>query len=150
MKATATVLSNNVLVRGKKEHIKITPMKLQKLLYYICVKYIKETGKYPLSEPFEVWKYGPVLPSVYSEFKPYGSSPISSYAKNAKNQSKIVDEDANPILSSCIDYVWHKYKHYSGPELARKTHQKSSGWYSAYQQYHDTISVKEMENDGTI
>jgi len=73
-------------------------MKLQKLLYYVCVKYVQETEKMPISENFEVWKYGPVLPSVYAEFKPYGSRPIDGFARNAKGDAKKVNENANPIL----------------------------------------------------
>ena len=79
MKAVATVLSNNILFRAKKDHIPVTPMKLQKLLYYVCVKYVQDTGTTPIAEPFLVWKYGPVAPSVYAEFKSYGSKPIKSY-----------------------------------------------------------------------
>jgi len=150
MRASATVLSNNILIRAKRDNIKITPMKLQKLLYYTCVKYVKETGELPISEHFEVWKYGPVIPAVYSEFRPFGSSAITSYSKNAKGKSKMVDEDCNPILSSCIDYVWRKYKNLTGIELSKKTHQEGSGWFSAFQKDNATISKEEMQKDGTI
>ncbi len=68
MKASALVLSNNVLYRGRRDKVKISPMKLQKLLYYVCVMYAKRTGVLPISEHFEVWKSGPVLPSVHSEY----------------------------------------------------------------------------------
>lgn len=150
MKAVATVLSNNILLRAKREGIKVTPMKLQKLLYYVCVKFVQETGTTPISEQFEVWQYGPVAPSVYSEFKPYGASPIKQFAKNARGEAKVVDEDANPLLADCINYVWSRYKNYSGIELSRKTHQKGSGWYAAYQGDRDAISVEEMQSDTTI
>lgn len=125
-------------------------MKLQKLLYYICVKYVKETGISPIFERFEVWKYGPVIPSVYSEFKMYGASPIRGFAYNAQKKAMLVDEDANPILKSCINYIWNSLKTFDGPELARRTHQKGSGWYSAYQNGSEIISMEEMKNDSTI
>lgn len=150
MKAVATVLSNNILVRAKNENIKVTPMKLQKLLYYICVKYVKEVGDTPISEQFEVWQYGPVIPSVYSEFKPFGSSPIKQFARNAKGIAKMVDEEANPILTDCINYIWSRYKNYSGIDLSRKTHQRGSGWFSAYQNDREVISIEEMNDDTTI
>lgn len=150
MKAVATILSNNILLRAKREKINVTPMKLQKLLYYICVKYAKETGTSPISEQFEVWQYGPVVPSVYSEFKPYGASPIKQLAKNAVGESNMVDEDANPLLTDCINYVWSRYKNFSGIELSKKTHQRGSGWFVAYQAEKETISVEEMMNDTTI
>lgn len=150
MRAAATVLSNNILVRAKRENIKVTPMKLQKLLYYVCVKYVQETGSSPISEHFEVWKYGPVAASVYAEFKPFGSSPITSFAQNAKGKAKMVDEEYNPTLRLCIDYVWNKLKSCSGVELSARTHQSGSGWYSAFQKDEEAISTEEMRNDSTI
>lgn len=150
MKAVATVLCNNILVRAKKEKIQVTPMKLQKLLYYVCVKYVQETGKNPISESFEVWEYGPVVPSVYAEFKPYGSGCIKSFSRNAKGDSKKVDEDANPTLRKCLEYVWGKFKYFPGIELSKLTHQNGSGWYTAFQRDDEIISVKDMEHDTTI
>lgn len=150
MKAVATVLSNNILLRAKREHIQVTPMKLQKLLYYVCAKYVKETGGSPISEQFEVWDYGPVVPSVYSEFKPFRASPINRFSKNAKGEAKIVDEEANPILTDCINYVWSRFKNLDGIELAKRTHLKGSGWYVAFQRDDEIITLEDMENDKTI
>ncbi|WP_312279289.1 type II toxin-antitoxin system antitoxin SocA domain-containing protein [Oscillibacter sp.] len=147
MKATAQNLSNNILVRAKREHIAVTPMKLQKLLYYVCVQYVKKTGILPIFERFEPWPYGPVIPSVYSEFKTFGSSPIKSYARNAEGKAKMVDEDANPVLKSCIDDIWNKYKNWGAVDLSKKTHTAGSGWYAAYQRSGETISEEEMRND---
>ncbi len=150
MKASAQSLCNNVLTRARKEKIDVTPMKLQKLLYYICVKYVKETGVFPLYEHFEVWKYGPVIPSIYAEFKPFGSSPIKNLTCNAKRKSMMVDEDANPTLKKCINYVWDNLKTYDGVALAKRTHQESGGWYAAYQKRNVIISTEEMKNDRTL
>ncbi len=150
MRASAVVLSNNILQRGKQDNVEISPMKLQKLLYYVCVMYAKRTGKLPISEHFEVWKYGPVLASVYSEFRPFGAKPITSYSLNAKGKANIVDESCNPILRDCLDCVWRKMKDYSAIDLSERTHKKGSGWYSAYQKYKDAISTEEMINDESL
>lgn len=150
MRAAATVLSNNILVRAKKENIPVTPMKLQKLLYYVCVKYVKETGYSPISEHFEVWQYGPVVSTVYAEFKPFGAKNITKPYKNVKGEVKIINEDIAPILKFCIDYVWSKLKNYSGIELSERTHQRGSGWYAAFQAGKSAISTEEMRNDSTL
>ena len=140
MKAVATVLSNNLLIRARQENIKVTPMKLQKLLYYVCVKYVKETGEMPVSEPFEVWQYGPVIPSVYHEFKSFRAAGINKFA----------DEDSSPILTDCINFVWSRLKHFTGIELGQRTHQKGSGWYKAYQRDDEIITLEDMKGDTTI
>lgn len=148
--ASALSLCNNILSRAHKEKIEVSPMKLQKLLYYICVKYVKETGVSPVMERFEVWKYGPVVSSVYSVFKPFGSSPIKGYYRNVKGDVRVIDEKNNSLIKYCIDYVWDNFKHTGAIDLAKRTHKRGSGWYSAFQKHHDTISIKEMEDDITI
>ncbi len=149
MKALATDLCNNVLQRAKAENIGITPMKLQKLMYYICRDYVLETGQLPISEQFEVWKYGPVLPSVYGEFRHFGANPITEYAKDARGHSYKVSEDENPIISKVIDIVWAKYKRKTGVELSQMTHLPGSGWYSAFMSRREKITLEDMKNDTT-
>lgn len=147
MKALASALSNNILVRGERDNIPISPMKLQKLLYYVCRDYVQETGQSPIEEQFEVWQYGPVIPSVYGEFKQFGSRPITSYAKDAMGHSFIVRERSNPILSRVLDVAWAKYKNMSGVELSELTHKGTSGWYTAYVAGRDKITLEDMKND---
>jgi len=150
MKASAQNLCNNILMRAHKEEIEVSPMKLQKLLYYVCVMYVQETGSFPILERFEVWKYGPVIPSIYIEFKPFGSAPIKGFALNSKGKAMIVDEDINPVIKKCINYIWNKFKNFSAIALAERTHQRGSGWYSAFQKNKEIISQEEMFNDKTI
>lgn len=149
MKAAATVLCNNILARGRKEKIKISPMKLQKLMYYVCCGYVQQTGELPISELFEVWQYGPVLPSVYEEFKAFHANPIKCYATDAQGTAHIVSERDNPILHSVLCSVWEKHKMKSGIELSKMTHQPNSGWYIAYQEGRENISLEDMKNDKT-
>lgn len=149
MKALATNLCNNILVRGKDEKIAITPMKLQKLMYFTCRDYVHQTGNTPIGELFEVWKYGPVLPSVYAEFKPFGSNPITSFARDATGKPKKVSESKNPILAQVLDVTWAKYKRFTAVQLSAMTHKEGSGWYRAYMEDRDRITVEDMANDRT-
>jgi len=149
MKALATNLCNNVLRRGKDEKIPITPMKLQKIMYYICRDYVIETDQMPIDEQFEVWQYGPVLPSLYVEFKKFGARPITKYSKDASGHIYQVSEDINPILSRVIDIVWAKNKRKTGIELSKMTHESGSGWYRAFIEGREKITVEDMKNDTT-
>ena len=149
MKALATNLCNNILLRGKRDHVAITPMKLQKLMYYVCRDYVHQTGDMPIGEKFEVWKYGPVLPSVYAEFKPFGAYPITAFARDATGRPKTVSESKNPILAQVLDITWAKYKRLSAVELSAMTHKEGSGWYRAYMDDRDRISLEDMANDRT-
>lgn len=150
MAAIATNLCNNILNRGKKEKIPITQMKLQRILYYICRDYVVKTEEYPLYEKFQVWKYGPVLPSVYGTFESFKSKPITLYAKDVDGFARKVNESKNPILATAIDIVWAKCKRLTGIQLSKITHEKGSGWYAAFQRDDEIITVEDMLNDSTL
>lgn len=147
MKASSTVLCNNILYRGNRDGIRITPMKLQKLMYFVCRDYVKSYGASPISEQFEVWQYGPVLPSVYSEFKSFRSNPISGYAKDASGNVYMVREDSSPDLAMIIDNIWRKYHSFSGVDLSRITHKTESGWYRAFSERRSYITEEDMKHD---
>lgn len=147
MKAVSTVLCNNILNRGFKEKISISPMKLQKLMYFICMDYTRKNGTSPISEQFEVWQFGPVLPSIYAEFKAFGSKPIKEYAKDANGKAFMVNEERNPRLAETIDHIWRRYKNMTGIELSQITHQTRSGWYKAYADGRAYITESDMRYD---
>ena len=66
---TALDVANTFLERANKEKIDITPMKLQKLIYLLYKNYLKDTRSKLFWDGFEVWQYGPVIPSVYAAFQ---------------------------------------------------------------------------------
>lgn len=150
MKASPLILCNNLLERGKRDGIPITSMKLQKLLYYVSVKYLRETGTAPIAEQFQVWKYGPVLASVYGQFRAYQDRPIRKPVLNHKGKVPVVDEDAAPVLAACLEYAWRRLGRCSGRELSQRTCQEGSGWHWAYQNGEELIPWEAVKNDTTL
>nr|DAM47976.1 MAG TPA: hypothetical protein [Caudoviricetes sp.] len=124
---TQTV-ANTFILLGFEENIKISPMKLQKLTYFLYKEYLQSTGLPLFSEPFEKWQYGPVLPSLYYEFNSFGANPITRFARNAKGQAEIIDLEFSNNLSNAVKKVWKIYKNYSAIELSALTHQKDTAW----------------------
>lgn len=149
MSMSATTVCNNLLQRTFDEKNYVSPMKLQKLLYFVACEYKKKTDADLFSEPFEVWKYGPVLPSVYGEFKSYGKEPIKSFAKDAKGISYIIDEDTSPALKSSLDRIWSSFKDWSAIALSQITHKEGSAWSEAFDNYKPVIDKKMMKEDNT-
>ena len=56
---------------------KITNLKLVKLCYIAQGLSLALLDKPLFSEPIEAWQYGPVVPSVYHEFKHFRDQPIT-------------------------------------------------------------------------
>ena len=128
---SAISVGNTILQRAFVEDIDITPMKLQKLTYLVYKEYLKRTGSSLFSERFEVWKYGPVLRSIYDAFKYKRANAIKSFAKDSDGGIYVVNEEASTTFRQVLDCIWSKYKKYDGLVLSKMTHRNGTAWYNA-------------------
>jgi uncharacterized phage-associated protein len=140
---------NNILTRAFRDDVPVSPMKLQKVLYFVASEYAKATGAPLLGEPFQQWDYGPVVRSAYSEFKPYGASRIRTYAKDSQGKAYEVNEAKNPKLSAVLDRVWSATKGLGAVELSRITHEENSAWWKAWRAGKRYIDDDEIRDDQT-
>ncbi|KAB2582463.1 hypothetical protein BS297_25645 [Rhodococcus erythropolis] len=145
----ATRVCNNILQRAFDEDVPVTPMKLQKILYFVASEYAKDTEKPLLSEPFQQWQYGPVVASVYSEFKPFGSGSIRRYAKDSQGKAYVVNESKNPRLREALDRVWPVVKDRGAVPLSRITHLPESAWRKAFDANERYIDEDDIRLDET-
>jgi len=121
-------VSNNLLRRAFDEAVEVSPMKLQKLLYFTASEYAKHTGRPLLDDQFQKWDYGPVVRSVYDEFRSFGGKPIRSYGKDAQGKAYLVNEGSDKALRAAIDDVWSSAKFMTAVRLSRITHYEKSAW----------------------
>lgn len=114
----------------------ITPMKLQKLVYYAHGWYVGFTGNPLINEPVEAWQYGPVISSLYQEFKKYGSSPIRTKATDLDMTCFDMADVPVPEEESIRKFlvtVWNSYRKYTGITLSEMTHADGSPWAKTWQ-----------------
>lgn len=141
-------VANNFLVRGREDGIEITPLKLQKLVYFLFKYYLKITGNALFSERFETWKYGPVVPSIYAEFNSYGSSPIKSFAVDSQDKCYIVRESG--VFKECLDSVWEQYGRCSATTLSDLTHRTGTAWSKAKERQDRYIDIEDIRNEDDL
>ncbi|WP_442598624.1 Panacea domain-containing protein [Neobacillus sp. D3-1R] len=101
----------------------ITPLKLQKLLYYCQGWYMAFSKGEPLfNEDLEAWEHGPVVPDIYFKYKHHRYLTISTEIFENKNRKgkTIFDKKQLDILNT----VWETYGHYDGKYLEELTHQE--------------------------
>lgn len=56
----------------------VSNLKLQKLLYYAQGHYLARNGKPLFAEDIQAWGHGPVVKSIYHDYKKYGRDGIPS------------------------------------------------------------------------
>lgn len=147
---SALNVANNILERGFSEDIDITLMKLQKLTYLVYKKYYQDTNRILFQDRFEVWKYGPVVRSIYDEFKEYKGNAIKRYCKESDGTILIVDEEASPTFQSVINAIWEKYKSYAGIPLSAMTHKEGTAWYKAAKRHEMYLSDVDIKEEGCL
>lgn len=140
-------LCNTIIKKSFDENIPVSPMKLQKLLYFIYRDYLKETNSVLFAEDFQAWKYGPVLESVYDEFKTFRSNRITRFAKTANGEVYVINETLEPILCSVINSVWNKYKGYDGIALSQVTHEEGGAWRKAFLKGSASLNIEDIKED---
>lgn len=141
-------IANYMLDRADEEELSVSPMKLLKLVYIGYGWHLALTDERLFDEPIYAWKHGPVVPSLYHEFKHFGADPITGRAtilsgdtgdtlevETPRVASK--DEAANNVLSA----VWDVYKGFSASVLRNKTHEEGTPWYSFYEEGKQDIRI---------
>lgn len=109
------------LAKGKG---KISPKKLQKLVYYAyawALTLLNDSAKNLTNKlfddgHFEAWVHGPVIRELYDEYSKYGFNDISE-----SKTKPIFAEDIEDILNQ----VWDVYGEYNADQLESMTHQES-------------------------
>ena len=123
--------TNNTL---KKDNL--TPIKLQKIMYYVYVNCLVKHNIKLFNQPIEKWKFGPVISDVYHSFKVYGTNHIDtvingyefSDGEDGGFEFKIIPFDKSEIEESSvvseIQFVIDKLINVGPFELVEKTHRE--------------------------
>lgn len=97
-------VANYIVAEAVKRGQPVTHLKLQKLLYYVVAKYLKDTGEYLITEPIYKWQFGPVAKEVYHAFKTYGSEVIKSPYAYLKDSSVFMPDENGKFPEFKLDF----------------------------------------------
>ncbi len=92
----------------------VSPLKLQKLLYYAQLCFFVKTGQTLFSDKIQAWIYGPVVYSVWDRFR---------FMKRSRMipPSRLQPENLSSVEDHLND-IWSAYGHLYGADLVDLTH----------------------------
>ena len=115
---------------------KVSPLKLQKLIYFLWVEHRKTTEDDLLKHyDFEAWRHGPVINDVYYEYASYGGSIIDLDFDSKDKfifQSRLMKYPYYEQLTKSIEKILGEYGDKSAIWLSNKTHEVGSPWYTTF------------------
>lgn len=133
MAYSAAVIANYFIKKAKLCNETLSPMKLIKLVYLAHGWYLALEHEPLIDEPVVAWQFGPVVESIYQEFKKFGNDQITEFAK-INEQEAISRLSNDKIALAILDRVWEVYGKYTAIQLSNLTHKPGSPWDIAWHQ----------------
>ena len=116
-KRQALDIANKIISKTDLEHgDTISNLKLQKMLYYQQGFHLAYFGTPLFDEDIVAWQYGPVVPSVYKEYKSFESNSISTSEEGIS-----LSDDEEELFNN----VYEEYNQFSAVALMKMTHEES-------------------------
>ena len=133
-----------------KKRMDITNFKLQKLLYFIQGGFFIMFDEPCFQEDIQCWQYGPVVASVYSSFRKYGSGPIPEIKTIEEydfNTQEFINKDWDFSFKvgsheTVINVILEDLAKLSAYELVDITHRQHP-WKDNYEPYHRNVIPNE-------
>ncbi|KPH49792.1 hypothetical protein HPU229336_05320 [Helicobacter pullorum] len=119
----ALELSNYIIKNSKKG---LSNLELQKTLYFTELAYIKKFDRHLIADDFEAWQYGPVVRSVYCEYRNYGANSIEK-PENENLSSQLSKEELEIIDNTITECNSKSYW-----ELVERSHRKDGAWFHSF------------------
>jgi uncharacterized phage-associated protein len=140
----ASIIAYAFVKKGIDEGKFVTQMKLQKLVYFAQGYHLAKYHEVLVQENFQAWKFGPVVPEIYQDFKLYGSRLITNTGSfiPPTQQNYIV---LSPEATDSINYTWEVLKDYSAMALSNWTHQPDTPWSKVYDPDQKSTSIPNDE-----
>ena len=148
MSYPALAIANYFIDKGNVEDDPLDHLRLQKLVYIAHGWNLAVHGEPLIREAVEAWKYGPVIPSLYHQFKRWGNDLITENGVELSGMRARVPnvEYGDERVRQVLDAVWDGYKRFSGVQLSNLTHESGTPWDATWREQRGKGSAR-IPND---
>lgn len=151
MSYEAEAIANAFIKLAKDEGKPLSPMKLQKLLYFAQGHSLSLRNEELITDNCQAWAYGPVFPSVYHELKKYGSGEITALIEDHSDEPEQVGRFDPPTDSETCKFlsvVWDNYKSKPAIALSEMSHVPNGPWAQVFNKMpRNSVIPKRMIED---
>jgi len=132
-------------------------MKLQKLVYLAHGWNLALRDARLFDNEIQAWEFGPVIPTLYHEFKDWGRSPILERASEYDDRSGSTVElrvddypGDNDFTRALLDRIWDVFGSYTAIQLSNMSHAPGTPWGIVNKEHNGSIPKGTPIPDGTI
>lgn len=148
-------IANYFIEVAEKNGESLTPMKIQKLVYFSHGWHLAFTDMELIDEPVQAWKFGPVIKSLYHDMKSYGNIGVDSPLRRLRRNSSVPEAKSGSIddifkqfefyvpelraddeyTKPLLDEIWKIYSRFTASQLSNMTHEPGSPWSTVVAQF---------------
>lgn len=131
-------IANYFIDIAESSGVSVTPMKIQKLVYFAHGWHLAVRNGEPLiNEQVEAWPYGPVIPSLYRALRAYGDQPIARQIMDPRQHTPTLSDNPGEeaFARLLLARVWDIYSPFTAIQLSNMTHEADTPWFNVFSQY---------------
>lgn len=124
-------IANFVLDECDRAGVAVSPLALQKIVYFCHVWTLIRLGKPLVRHSFEAWEHGPVLQYLYREFNRFGAAPVRERARRVSpytGREEVVGYVLDTATSQLLRQVVGFYSRLDAGALVDLTHAPGGPW----------------------
>jgi uncharacterized phage-associated protein len=136
----ARAVANYFLDLAKRDGKEITPMGIEKLVYFAHGWSLGVYGTPLINQRIEASQYGPSIRELGDEFRRFGNTKITSSAfvcergpDGAFKPTFPGIPKSDPATVQLLDQVWLAYRDFTAIQLSNMTHEPDSPWHEAFE-----------------
>lgn len=126
------------------EITKITPLKLQKLLYFAQGIYLIENEDPLFEDPIQAWDYGPVVPAVYRYFRSMGISDDDLTVSVPQSEIDTYSSEVGDKYKAFLDEFFEKFGATKTQKLVNISHTHNI-WQVAHRSKSQRITIEKLK-----
>lgn len=123
MRTDANLVADCLITLGHERGKPLTPIEVQKLLYFLEGWHLALVGEPAFDEDFEAWKNGPVIYNIYDRLREYGGQIIPLSEVRTSDFVSI-----SKLIRDLISRVFDTYKAHDPGALVGLTHLPGTPW----------------------
>ncbi len=116
----------------------VSNLRVQKILYFVQAEFLVSKNSACFNDEIQAWSLGPVVPSVYHEYKIFGNSPIPSRGTNGQYYS--IDESDKKIIEDIVNQC----NEHTTATLVNITHNQTP-WIEAFNSSNKIITTSSIK-----
>lgn len=145
-------IANFLLAEFDANRFDISNLKLNKILFFVHGIFLARNSCPLIKNHFEAWEHGPVIRTVYHEFKKFHEQPITVFAEHlnyASGRNEVIGfEDLPTHTRTFITKVAGYFMPFSAWQLRDMTHESDSPWSRVFLSNPDSRGIRDrIPND---